>query len=316
MTASHQQWGIGSGVGATALMAAAARAVESSRPDRLINDPFAAAFVNAAPASLPLPVRWPDSGTEVSQQKALLLLGANYVGLRSRFFDDFVRDACTADVRQAVLLAAGLDSRAFRLDWPATVHLFEVDQPAVLEFKDAVLRDIGARARCARSTLAADLRDDWSRALQDNGFDPTVPTAWMAEGVLQYLPAADEQRLVDRIDELSALGSQLAFERSINLGGQEEGLRRAQEVSQHVAIRMDQLIHTDIRPDPTTWLTEHGWTVTDHPVSTVAERYHRDLTDPRLISRIHTAYDNDRSRPAGHAQPAAGYIIASKALAP
>jgi methyltransferase (TIGR00027 family) len=166
---TKQPSGISAGVGLTALTAAAGRAVESSRPDRLIDDPYAAAFVRADDAPLPLPVRWPDEDAELSQQQALLLLGANYVGLRSRVFDDFLREACTSGARQVVILAAGLDTRAYRLDWPPSVRLFEIDQPGVLAFKETVLHDLGARLRCARTAIAVDLRDDWPRALRDRG---------------------------------------------------------------------------------------------------------------------------------------------------
>jgi methyltransferase (TIGR00027 family) len=196
------QWDIGSGVGLTALAAAAGRAVESSRPDRLLDDPFAAAFVAAAHAPVPLPTRWPDAGTEqadrLTDQELLLLYGAGYVGLRSRLCDDYLRGAAAAGVHQIVVLAAGLDTRAFRLDWPAGVRLFEVDQPKVLEFKDAVLRERGATARCGRTAVAADLREDWAAALTGTGFAASAPTAWLAEGLLQYLPAEAERALFTR----------------------------------------------------------------------------------------------------------------------
>src|SRR3989440_3686905 len=133
-----------SGVGFTALAVAAGRAVESSRPDRVIEDPLAAAFVAAAHSPVPLPLRWPEPGTALSDQEVLLLHGADYVGLRSRFCDDYLRRACSDGIGQVVVLAAGLDTRAFRLGWLAGARLFEIDQPSVLEFKDAVLRQEGA----------------------------------------------------------------------------------------------------------------------------------------------------------------------------
>jgi Leucine carboxyl methyltransferase len=129
---------------------------------------------------VPLPVRWPDAGAALSDQEILFLYGAGYAGLRSRFSDDYLRDACSAGARQVVVLAAGLDTRAFRLGLPDGVRLFELDQPKVLEFKDAVLRENGATARCARAAVGVDLREDWATAPRDSGFDAGAPTAWLA----------------------------------------------------------------------------------------------------------------------------------------
>jgi methyltransferase (TIGR00027 family) len=131
--AQGREWEVVSGVGVTALATAAARAMESSRPDRLVDDPFAAAFVEAAAPPVPMPTRMPDTSGPLSARDAVMVQAANYVGLRSRFFDDYLAGACSERVGQAVVLAAGLDARAFRLGWPAGVRLFELDQPKVLE---------------------------------------------------------------------------------------------------------------------------------------------------------------------------------------
>jgi len=270
-----------SGVGFTALAAAAGRSVESSRPDRLIDDPLAGAFVAAAHSPVPLPVRWPDPDATLSDTEALLLLGAGYVGLRSRFCDDYLRHACTAGVGQVVVLAAGLDTRAFRLDWPAGARLFEIDQPAVLEFKDGVLRAEDATPRCVRTAVGVDLRDDWAGPLIGSGFDAGLPTVWLAEGLLPYLPADAERALFERIDELSAPGSHLAVEHTTNLVSLAGENGRLREISERTGIAMDQLVDARARPDPAAWLAGHGWTVTAQPVTTIARRYHRDLAGPR-----------------------------------
>jgi methyltransferase (TIGR00027 family) len=276
----HQRVDIGSGVGLTALASAAGRAVETSRPDRLIDDPRAAAFVAAANSPVPLPVRWPAPDAVLSDREVLLLHGAGYVGLRSRFCDDQLRGA---GVGQVVVLAAGLDARACRLDWPADTRLFEIDQPPVLEFKDAVLRAQGAVARCVRTAVGVDLRDDWAGALTAAGFDPDVPSVWVAEGLLQYLPADAERALFERIDALSAPGSHLVVERSVNLAGLAGGDHgRLREISERTGIAMDRLVDAEARPDPGAWLAEHGWTVTEQPVTAIAEHYRRDLADPGL----------------------------------
>lgn len=85
-------------------------------------------------------------------------------------------------------MAAGLDARAYRLSWPAGTVVYEVDQPEVIAFKSDALARIGAEPTAERRAVGIDLRDDWSTALRDNGFDAAAPTAWIAEGLLPYLP--------------------------------------------------------------------------------------------------------------------------------
>ncbi|HEY0803493.1 MAG TPA: SAM-dependent methyltransferase, partial [Pseudonocardiaceae bacterium] len=186
-------------------------------------------------------------------------------------------------VRQVVVLGAGLDTRAFRLDWPAGAGLFEIDQPTVLEFKNGVLRQEGALPRCIRTVVGVDLRHDWAGALTGSGFDAGLPTVWLAEGLLQYLPADAERALFEQVDALSASGSHLAVEHTVNLASLAgENGQRLREISERTGIAMDRLIDPEARPDPATWLAGRGWQVTAHPVKTIAERYHRDLADPRL----------------------------------
>ena len=132
---AEQRWDVQTGPGLTALGLAAARAVETGMPDRLVEDPWGAAFLEAVDSPVPFPVRWPAPGDPVDDQQALLLHGTRYIGLRTRLYDDYVTDAVGSGLRQVVLLAVGLDTRAFRLPWPADVRLFELDQPQVLDFK-------------------------------------------------------------------------------------------------------------------------------------------------------------------------------------
>lgn len=283
----QQRANVTSGVGMTAIATAAARAVESTRPDRLIDDPLAAAFVAAANLPTPFPLRWPDPDAALSDREILLLQGSGYTGLRARFGDDQLRDACANGAGQVVVLAAGLDTRAFRLDWPDGVTLFEIDQPAMLEFKDMVLREQGALARCTRTAVAADLRADWASVLTDAGFDAGRPTVWLAEGLLQYLSADAERALFERIHDLSAPGSHVVAERTVGLAALVKGDngKRLKEISERAGIVMDQLIDTETRPDPAAWLAEHGWAVTERPVQTVAEHYGRDFGNPPGLPR-------------------------------
>jgi methyltransferase (TIGR00027 family) len=135
-----------------------------------------------------------------------------HIAVRTRFFDDFFTTSFTAGVRQAVILASGLDTRAYRLAWPDGTVVFEIDQPSVVEFKTRVLADAGAALSADRRTVGIDLREDWPSALRNAGFDPSAPTAWIAEGLLIYLPPEAQDRLLDNITALSAPGSALATE--------------------------------------------------------------------------------------------------------
>src|ERR1700742_68840 len=131
---------------------------------------------------------------------------------RTKFFDEFFLDATNAGIKQVVILASGLDARAYRLQWPAGTVVYEVDQPQVIEFKTRTLEDLGAAPTAERRVVAVDLRDDWPTALRAAGFDPSQPSAWSAEGLLGYLPPEAQDRLLDTITELSAPGSRIATE--------------------------------------------------------------------------------------------------------
>ncbi|MDF0585145.1 SAM-dependent methyltransferase, partial [Bradyrhizobium yuanmingense] len=136
----------------------------------------------------------------------------NYQAVRTHFFDAYYREAADAGIRQIVILASGLDSRAYRLDWPAGTTVYEIDQPKVLEYKSATLREHGIEPVAQRREVPVDLRFDWPTALHDAGFDASLPTAWLAEGLLMYLPAEAQDRLFELVTELSAPGSRIAVE--------------------------------------------------------------------------------------------------------
>jgi methyltransferase (TIGR00027 family) len=131
---------------------------------------------------------------------------------RTRFYDQFFVDATQDGIGQAVILAAGLDARAYRLPWAAGTVVYEVDMPEVIEFKTLTLDDLGAEPTAQRRTVAIDLRDDWATALREAGFDTGSPSAWSAEGLLLYLPDEAQDALFDNITALSAPGSRLAFD--------------------------------------------------------------------------------------------------------
>ena len=207
-------WDLASSVGATATMVAAARALASEDTDPIISDPFAAPLVRAV--GIDFFTRVVDgeiSPADAGENDATeLQTETDSIAVRTRFFDEFFVNAAAAGIHQAVILAAGLDSRAYRLNWPAGSVVYEVDQPQVVMFKTETMAELGAEPTAQRRTVSIDLREDWPTALRDSGFDDTKPSAWSAEGLLMYLPPEAQDRLFDHITALSAPGSQLATE--------------------------------------------------------------------------------------------------------
>jgi methyltransferase (TIGR00027 family) len=233
---TDQQWDIVTGVGLTALAVAAGRAAESARQDALIRDPYASRLVAAAKAPVPFPFADGAEGGEAAERtgggegadgagndgavtvweerdRELWTATSEHVGLRSRVFDDYFLSASEDGVRQVVILASGLDTRPYRLSWPSGTVCFELDQPAVLEFKSTTLKSEDAAPGCDHRPVPVDLRDDWGAALEAAGFDASLPTAWLAEGLLPYLPPEAETRLFEEVSRLSAVGSRFAVER-------------------------------------------------------------------------------------------------------
>jgi methyltransferase (TIGR00027 family) len=183
---------------ATARWTAAVRAMETARPDGLCNDPWAAALAGQDGLGW-MAQRPPDRAAPIA--------------LRIRFLDDFLqRVTWDQHIEQVVLLAAGLDTRAFRLDWPPGTRIFELDRPAVLQQKAQVLRQAGAEPACARSIVEADLGDPWGQALAESGFQPQIPTAWLLEGLLFYLTDEQIEHLLEQVTGLAARGSYLGFD--------------------------------------------------------------------------------------------------------
>ena len=250
--------GVAGGVGLTALMVAAARAIETHRHDSLAQDLYAEHFVLAAPACAGWPVRIqqvPDGDTNPLWGRF-----ARYFGLRTRVFDDFLLHAVDEGAGQVVLLGAGLDSRAFRLDWPSGCVVYEIDREDVLSYKHEVLDGLSAIPKAARVPIPIDLRGDWAGALIDAGFDPAAPSAWLAEGLLFYLTNAAETLLIDAVDRLSARGSALAFEVKIDkdlMDYRDSAIYTA--TKRQIGIDLLNLFEREPRPDSAAALTGKGW---------------------------------------------------------
>lgn len=207
----RDRWDLATSVGATATMVAAQRALASDPEYALIDDPFAAPLVRAVGIDVytrlvnrQIPV---EDDSEFDPQRM-----ARGMACRTRFYDQFFLDATRGGIGQAVILASGLDARAYRLPWPAGTVVYEVDMPEVIDFKTVTLSDLGAEPTAERRTVSIDLRDDWASALLAAGFDTQAPSAWSAEGLLVYLPDDAQDALFDNITGMSAPGSRLAFE--------------------------------------------------------------------------------------------------------
>ncbi|WP_343602120.1 class I SAM-dependent methyltransferase [Mycobacterium sp.] len=257
-------WGPASSVGATATMVAVSRALASQGPDALLHDPLADPLVRAV--GVPPFIRMLDGEVTVDDDPLLRPQAMNeQIAVRTRFFDDFFRAATDAGIRQAVILASGLDTRAYRLPWPADTVVYEIDQPQVIDFKTRTLADLGADPAADRRPVAVDLRDDWPNALRAAGFDPARPAAWSAEGLLPYLPPEAQDRLFDNVTALSAPGSRIATEHLPDPSA--FTAERARQLSQRWSrlgfeLNMADLFYPGERSTVAEYLSTHGWQVT------------------------------------------------------
>jgi len=277
-------WDPASSVGATATMVAASRALASQGPDPLLNDPFADPLVRAV--GLAPFIRLLDGEVGPDDDPASVRrTRIEQMTVRTRFFDDFFVNATEGGVRQAVILASGLDTRAYRLPWPAGTVVYEIDQPQVIDFKTTTLAELGANPTAERRTVSIDLRDDWPAALRQHGFDVKQPTAWSAEGLLPYLPPEAQDRLFDHITALSAPGSQLATEHISDPDAfSEESVQRISERWQRAGFDLNaaDLFYRGQRSIVIDYLTGHGWQAAAHPA-------------PELFQRNGFAFPDDES---------------------
>ena len=284
-------WDIATSVGSTAALVAAARAADTELPEPLIRDPYARMLVEGAGTGV-----WTHmlDGSVIDQLRDLdpeiarmFTHMRNYQAVRTHFFDAYYAAAAAAGIRQVVILASGLDSRAYRLEWPSDTVIYEIDQPKVLEYKVETLTANGVRPNVTRREVAVDLRFDWPAALRAAGFDPGVPTAWLAEGLLMYLPADGQDRLFENVTDLSAPGSRIAVETApTRAEDRREAMRqRFTRVAEHFQLerplQVGDLFYNDpARADPAVWLEQAGWTVDALPAADEMRRLDRWLDMP------------------------------------
>ena len=272
----NDTWDLASSVGATATMVAAARAMATTADNALINDPFAEPLVRAVGVDfftrLVTGELRPEDLDSDSESVGMQRMTDN-MAVRTKFFDEFFLTATQAGIRQAVILASGLDSRAYRLAWPAGTTVYEIDQPDVIEFKTRTLAELGAEPTAKRRTVAMDLRYDWPSALIEEGFDPNQPTAWSAEGLLGYLPPDAQDRLLDTITELSVPGSRVAVESLPNIdpADHEKAIERMQAASARwrdhgFDLDFAELIYLGDRNEAASYLGDHGWQLSRNSV--------------------------------------------------
>ena len=291
----NDTWDLASSVGATATMVAAARAMASTADDALINDPFAEPLVRAVGVDfftrLVTGELRPEDLDSDSESVGMQRMTDN-MAVRTKFFDEFFLTATgggnstdatgggnsiaatEGGIRQAVILASGLDSRAYRLAWPPGTTVYEIDQPDVIEFKTTTLAKLGAEPTAERRTVAMDLRYDWPSALIEEGFDPNQPTAWSAEGLLGYLPPDAQDRLLDTITELSAPGSRVAVESVPNIdpADHEKAIERMQAASERwrdhgFDLDFADLVYLGDRNEAASYLGDHGWQLSRQSVT-------------------------------------------------
>jgi methyltransferase (TIGR00027 family) len=289
----NDSWDITESVGSTALGVAAARAVETESENPLIQDPFARAFLEAAGDGMWSLMANPTKSAELTDLDPDLLahmqVMIDFMAVRTAFFDEYFLNGVASGVGQVVILAAGLDARAWRLPWPDGTAVYELDQAKVLEFKSTTLRNRGAHPTSRLISVAVDLRQDWPTALQEAGFDPSIPTVWSAEGLLRYLPARAQDLLFERVQALSPSGSWLAVNAPAKEAADPDKLARQRERSQRfraVASRVldiavvpdvDDLWYPEERADVTDWLREHGWDASATTMREMLARYGRNV---------------------------------------
>ncbi|MEU8972413.1 SAM-dependent methyltransferase [Streptomyces monashensis] len=265
-------------VGSTALAVAASRAVESGRPDRLFQDPVAVQVAVAAGGAL---AAWSGPRGELLRRAM-----GDYFALRTRFFDDWLHEAVAAGCRQVVVLAAGLDARAFRLDWPAPVRVFEIDRADVLTFKDKIITGRVPLSGSERIPVTCDLRDDWPGVLRERGFDPGLPTAWLVEGIMVYLTEEEGDGLLARLGALSAPASRIAVEYGSRAMFRTDNTRTALDTTAEsdTLHTLAALWRNESTTDPHARLAAHGWTATTREPADLAAEHGRPTPpafDPR-----------------------------------
>jgi methyltransferase (TIGR00027 family) len=263
----NDTWDLATSVGATATMVAAGRGRATQAG--LIDDPYAEPLVRAV--GVDFFTRWANGELSADEVDIPghpwgMQPMTDLLAVRTRLIDQFITDATASGIRQAVILASGLDARGYRLSWPAETVVFEIDQQQVTDFKTATLAAAGAEPTVDLRAVPIDLRDDWPAALRQAGFDANRPTVWVAEGLLAFLPPEAQDRLLDNITELSAEGSRLVVEIFLSSPESLEVMHASSEkwYERGLDAHIDDLWYGGERHDVAPYLDECGWQTTRH----------------------------------------------------
>jgi methyltransferase (TIGR00027 family) len=301
----------------TAIAAASGRAVESSRLGALVDDPYAAALVSAAGSAIGFPTVWPESFEHVSPAWRRLLLSSAYVGLRTRFVDDYLAGAAgtpdgepTPEVdlpRQVVIVGAGLDTRAFRLTWPGRTEIYELDDPEVLLFKRDIVRGVGGGPKCEWFAVPTDLSHSWVDSLIAAGFDRRRRSSWVVEGTLSHLSTDAQLDIITNLARLSVPGSRAFIGCAIDIASSPEADENMRLFAEEMGMPTEGVLARANPPDPAEILRDHEWVVVEHTVEELAERYGRSL-ELSSVPGVTEGDDPDGARPDQN--PVGGFITA------
>ncbi|MBJ7290524.1 SAM-dependent methyltransferase [Williamsia sp.] len=298
MRTKDDQWSITDSVGRTALLVALGRALETRSDSALISDPFAAQFVadsgetDLAPEHIEALL---DADDDPTLTRAIDLL-RNMMAARTQRIDAALTTANAHGCLQVAILASGLDARAYRLPWRAGTTVFEIDQPAVLDFKNRTLERLDATTEATRVTVACDLREDWLSALTGAGFRSDRPTVWLCEGLLPYLTSADQERLLTTIGAAAPADSVLVFD----VPRASFDLSRMDFQAQAFGVEIDELMLDVGEFAAQDWLENNGWTTDSDTIGALLTSYGRSSvvftepttdTDPQAAGTVGDAID-------------------------
>ncbi|OBK01786.1 SAM-dependent methyltransferase [Mycolicibacterium conceptionense] len=271
-------WDITTSVGQTALFVAASRALEAKKTDPLAVDKYAEVFCRRVGVEWATAVEGTDPEHPLQTEFGEHFV--NFQGARTKYFDEYFAQAIEAGVQQVVLLAAGLDSRAYRLPWADGTVVYELDQPRVLEFKREAIEELDDAPKAQRREVPVDLREDWPRALQEAGFDPSRPSAWIAEGLLIYLPATAQEQLFAGIDALAAPGSFVGIEEAVPMPDEAFEAKRAEALASDEENAFFTLVYNQQHAPAERWFGEHGWDAVATPLHQLLAGLGRPVPDP------------------------------------
>ncbi|MBD0336432.1 MAG: SAM-dependent methyltransferase [Cyanobacteria bacterium Co-bin13] len=255
----------------TARIVAAKRALEQSHPNPLFKDPYAVLLAGDEVTNLL--AKWREVARRQDRPlKDVIAKRTRYIAVRTCFFDDLLGSALREPgLSQVVILGSGLDTRAFRFDWPLLTRVYEVDHPEVLNYKVRVLQN--SVPACQHFLIPGDLADlqaEWVKGLLEQGFQAQSPTVWLLEGLLMYLPEPSAHALLKTLSELSSAGSVLGLD-SVT-GGSVAAAQSARKNDRGRVVR-----HWEFGcDDPKELLASYGWSA--------------EVSQPQEVGKAHGRY--------------------------